>query len=117
MMVSEDAELVGRRGGWMAFRTMDIHIQECSATVCFPNLPSNVKDKILELATSFPALLRTMRNLKRCHVPPTAWPVIFQKSTDGKNRYSASGEKAGSKQASSGREETKEWQRKRQMSS
>ena len=60
-MVTEDAELVRRRGRWMAHRTMDIYLQEALASVYFPRLPVLVKAKVLHLALAFPATLNRMK--------------------------------------------------------
>ena len=61
LMVTEDAELVRRRGRWMAHRTMDIYLQEVLASVYFPRLPVLVKAKVLHLALAFPATLNRMK--------------------------------------------------------
>ena len=83
LMVSEDAELVRRRGRWLAARTMDIYIQEIAATVYFPRLPENVKDKIMKLAMSFPALLSQMKSFTTCGIPPAAWYILLLANKDG----------------------------------
>ena len=57
LLLTEDSELVRRRGRWFAHRTMEIYLQEVSSTVFFPSLHSSVKDRILRLATAFPELL------------------------------------------------------------
>ena len=85
LMLTEDSELVRRRGRWMAHRTMEIYLQEVGAAVFFPSLQSCVKDRILRLATAFPELLQQMLFLTKVQIPPTAWFVLFQAGTDGKN--------------------------------
>ena len=42
-MLTEDTELVKRRGRWLAHRTMEIYLQEVNATVFFPRLSPKVK--------------------------------------------------------------------------
>ena len=64
----------------------DIYIQELSATVFFPRLPSDVKMRVLELAHSFPALLASMSALVQSKVPPHQWfSVLTKNGTDGKS--------------------------------
>lgn len=72
LMATESADLVQRRGRWLAVRTMNVYLQEVGATVYFPQLPSLQKDKFLELASSFPALL------SRMHLLVSSWFRIFQ---------------------------------------
>ena len=85
LMLTEDSELVRRRGRWMAHRTMEIYLQEVGATVFFPSLPSLVKERILCLAASFPELLQQMLFMTKVQIPPSAWFFLFQKGTDGKS--------------------------------
>eukprot|EP00435_Cladocopium_sp_Y103_P069119 s624_g32.t1 len=83
MMLTEDAELVRRRGRWLAYRTMEIYLQEINATVFFPRLPPNVKARVLNLAAAFPALLIQMRMFSQGQVPAATWYFLFQSGADG----------------------------------
>ena len=85
LMVTEDAELVRRRGRWLAHRTMEIYLQEAAATVYFPTLPSAIKSRILHLAAAFPTLLSQMQHFDRIQVPPETWYCLFQMETDGRD--------------------------------
>jgi len=113
MMISEDAELVRRRGRWLAPRTMEIYVQEVGATIYFPHLSSDLKEPILAMASSFPALLESMKNLQRIHVPPSAWYKLFQMQTDGKDGMNGLREKAHGKNAPCSRTKPKDMQRKK----
>ena len=62
-MITEDSELVRRRGRWLAHRTMEIYLQEIGATVMFPSLPVGVKTKVMQLAYAFPGLLEKMMEI------------------------------------------------------
>ena len=84
LLATEDSELVRRRGRWIAPRTMEIYLQEVQATVYFPSLPRLLKERILNLALSFPELLQHMQQLNKIQVPPTAWLQFFQRTSDGK---------------------------------
>ena len=52
----------------------------------FPNLPSAMKERILRLASSFPALLQQMKLFTKIQIPPSAWFAFFQMNTDGNDR-------------------------------
>ena len=84
MMLSEDAERVRRRGRGLAARTMEVYVQEISATTFFPHLPSAVKAKVLGLASAFPGLLVRMRGFVGASIPPDTWFLFLQQiETDG----------------------------------
>lgn len=85
-MATECPELVMRSGRWLAHRTMDVYLQELNATIYFARLPSTVKERALELAHSFPALLSSLGSLLQPKVAPELWyAVLTKKDTDGKN--------------------------------
>eukprot|EP00435_Cladocopium_sp_Y103_P014486 s4341_g3.t1 len=73
LMITEDSEVVRRRGRWLAHRTMDVYLQEVAATILFPHLPGNVKAKVLQLAHAFPGLLEKMKLFYSAKIPPSAW--------------------------------------------
>ena len=85
LMVTEDAELVRRRGRWLAHRTMEVYLQEVSATVFFPRLPEAVKARVMTMAQAFPALLSHMQMMLQHKVPTSAWYEFSQTGTDGKS--------------------------------
>lgn len=78
-MITEDAELVRRRGRWLAHRTMDIYIQESTATLYFPLLPPEVKLRVLQAANEFPILLRQVEYFWQNHIPPESWYFLISK--------------------------------------
>jgi hypothetical protein len=84
LMLTEDSELVRRRGRWIAPRTMEVYLQEIAATVYFPQLPSALKARVLALASAFPGLLARMQVLVKAKVPAESWHYFFQQNeTDG----------------------------------
>ena len=88
-------------------------MQEVGATIYFPHLSSDLKERILAMASSFPALLESMKNLQRIHVPPSAWYKLFQMQTDGKDGMNGLREKAHGKNAPCSRTKPKDMQRKK----
>ena len=93
-MISEDSELTRRRGRWLSHRTMEIYLQEMSATMFFPLLDHDVKQRILLAARSFPMLLEKVRYFTSCHIPPSTWYFLLSSATDetdGKGRGKETG--------------------------
>ena len=84
LMITEDSELVRRRGRWLAHRTMEIYLQEIGATVMFPSLPVGVKTKVMQLAYAFPGLLEKMRRFTAAGIPETAWYHLLRSEQTGK---------------------------------
>ena len=82
LLVTEDSELVCRRGRWISHRTMEIYIQEASSTTFFPRLPVEVKDRIHGLAAAFPEACKKMDQLQRCHLPVQTWFHFFAGKSD-----------------------------------
>ena len=85
LMVTEDSELVRRRGRWLSARTMEIYIQESSSATFLPQLPVQTKDRILNLALAFPEAMEKMRHFEACHLPCSTWPYFFRGQSDPKN--------------------------------
>ena len=112
LLVSEDSELVRRRGRWLASRTMEIYLQEAGSTQYFPLLPNDVKARVMSLAAAFPELLRRMRTFSDAQIPPAAWHDLFlQMRTDG-NDGSKPGVRQQQKDAAPMRSKPKEGGRK-----
>lgn len=82
LLVTEDAELIRRRGRWLAQRTMEVYLQEITATVFFRRMASGTKAKILQLALSFPALLTSMMQFSKLGIS-RRWYTLLEKGTDG----------------------------------
>ena len=53
LQLSEDSELVRRRGRWASHRVMEIYLQEIQAIVSLPNQPEHVRRRILFFAQAF----------------------------------------------------------------
>ena len=87
-MLLEDAELTRRRGRWLSARTMEIYIQESSATMFFPQLPPETKEIIMQAANGFPKMLA--KNDFLYEEPHSTSNMVYsvggavRKGTDGK---------------------------------
>ncbi|CAE7596237.1 HERC6 [Symbiodinium microadriaticum] len=71
MMVSEDSEMVRRRGRWLTPKIMEIYIQEVSALQFLPSLPQADRDFLLDWAGLYSMLLFKVKKLQG--VPPHMW--------------------------------------------
>ena len=73
LMVSEDAELVRRRGRWLNHRTMEIYVQEVSSLQFVHRLPFHVQEKLFTLVRSFQDVLSKAEQLVLIRTPSVAW--------------------------------------------
>ncbi|CAE6951851.1 unnamed protein product [Symbiodinium sp. CCMP2456] len=73
LQTTEDGELVRRRGRWINTKVMDIYIQEVSAVLFLPRLPGKTRDKVLQAASSFPAMLQQAQALLGLGIPEHIW--------------------------------------------
>ena len=73
LQTTEDGELVRRRGRWINTKVMDIYIQEVSSVLFLPRLPKRVRDKVLQAASAFPAMLQQAQALSSLGLPERIW--------------------------------------------
>ena len=86
LQLTEDSELVRRRGRWLSARTMEVYLQESAATLFLPSLPAEVRDRVLLVAASFPLVWSWAAGLLRTGIPGTAWWYLLcaQKNVTGR---------------------------------
>ena len=77
MLVSEDSELVRRRGRWLTSKIMEIYVQEVSAIQFLPQLPQSTRDLVIEGTGLFPLLLERAISLHACGIPESAWKYLL----------------------------------------
>jgi hypothetical protein len=83
-MLLEDAELTRRRGRWLSARTMEIYLQESSATLFFPQQPAATKERIMQAAQTFTNMLQKVKLFRQNHIPTAAWYLLVSAETDAK---------------------------------
>ena len=71
--LTENSELVRRRGRWLSLRVMDIYLQEVVAITLPPSLPPSVRTLIEDLADCFGDLLQRAIFFEARHIPRAAW--------------------------------------------
>ena len=77
MLVSEDSELVRRRGRWLTPKIMEIYIQEVSALQFLPSLPKADRDYLLDWAGMYPYILTKVKSMKGA--PPHMWQFFLSR--------------------------------------
>lgn len=74
---TESPETVRRKGRWQSFRTMDIYLQEVSATTYLNDISAEAKDVILQAYHLFPSMLIQVSKFDRCCIPEATWYFLF----------------------------------------
>ena len=77
LTMTEDAELVRRRGRWISAKTMEIYIQELSASTFLTSLDVPTRNNILMLARLFPILLQQSQHFSNSCIAQNAWRFLF----------------------------------------
>ena len=83
LMMSEDSELTRRRGRWINFQTMEVHVQECVALQFLPNLPKPTKRIIISGVRIFPWMLAQADDLRRAGIPEIVWHFLLKDAAVG----------------------------------
>ena len=77
LSVSEDAELVRRRGRWLNHRTMEIYIQEISSLQFIHRLPPPTQEKLYTLVRCFQDILSKAEQFVLVRTPSVAWFSLY----------------------------------------
>ena len=76
--LTENSELVKRRGRWLSLRVMDIYLQEVVAITLLPSLPADTRSLIEALAENFSGLLQRATFFESRHIPRAAWYRLLE---------------------------------------
>ena len=79
LIYSEDPELVRRRGRWLSYRTMEVYLQEVTATTFFAELPHSTRLLVVQAARGFPTVLQQVKAWTAAAVPQAAWFLLFNR--------------------------------------
>ena len=77
LMVSEDSELVRRRGRWINHKIMEVYVQEVAALQFLPRLDVNTRNRILLGANLFPLVLSKLTSFISAGIPEVAWRILL----------------------------------------
>ena len=73
MSVSEDPEMVRRRGRWINTKIMAVYVQEVSSVLLLPKLPDTTKIWIFAWANALQEATRTADESKQLRIQPRMW--------------------------------------------
>eukprot|EP00435_Cladocopium_sp_Y103_P071384 s62_g37.t1 len=73
LQVTENAEYCRRKGRWLSSKVMEIYIQETTALLYLKKITTDSRDKVLAVASLFPAILARAQKLKDANVPTKTW--------------------------------------------
>ena len=79
LSVTEDSELVRRRGRWLTSRTMEIYLQETSAIRYILCLSQDQRQWVLQIAHAFIPTLFHAEQLAAAQIPLSSWFILFRK--------------------------------------
>ena len=77
MQITDNGELVRRRGRWQNYRIMEVYIQEVSSLLYLQKITVQSRKKILLAAQSFTAVTDRASSYIEAKIPTTIWFVLF----------------------------------------
>ena len=77
LMVSEDSEMVRRRGRWISSKIMEIYVQEASASQFLHRLEASTRQRILGSLSVFPWALSWLVFWWKAGIPVRAWKALL----------------------------------------
>ena len=78
LLLTEDSELVRRRGRWVTTKVMELYLQEVLYTTYTERISASARDKVRSLAGAFPeAVQRAISDLEGA-IPVQVWFRLFQ---------------------------------------
>ena len=80
LQLTEDSELVRRRGRWASAKVMEIYLQEITASTFLSDLPIQARETLVAAAGTFPDLLCQAVKWKAAFVPANAWYMLWSRS-------------------------------------
>ena len=78
LLLTEDSELVRRRGRWVTTKVMEVYLQEVLYSTCTEKLPADVRTRVQQLAGAFPLVLRRAVQFLETGIPHQVWHRLFQ---------------------------------------
>ena len=76
--MTEQSDLVLRRGRWINTKTMGIYLQESMAVVYLQKIPQKAKDSVLLFASMMLELLTKAQVYRRAGIPPAQWYTLLK---------------------------------------
>ena len=76
--LTENSELVRRRGRWLSHRVMEIYLQEIQVATCLQKIPLDQRQKILCFARCFENILETIVQFLHFGIPTSVWFTLLK---------------------------------------
>ena len=77
MQMTDNGELVRRRGRWQNYRIMEVYIQEVSSLLYLQKIPRQSRDLILEVAAVFGQAVQRADSFLSSAIPTNVWYILF----------------------------------------
>ena len=77
MLVTEDSEMVRRRGRWLSSKIMEIYVQEVSAIQFLHQIPDPTRRLVLSGTDLFPRILQQLMQWHASGTPESAWKYLL----------------------------------------
>ena len=78
LQVTENSELVRRRGRWTTTKVLEVYLQETACVRFLNGLDEETREKVYSMAAMFPSLLAKADSLVVAQIPPSAWFKVFR---------------------------------------
>ena len=88
IQITEDGDLLQRRGRWANRKMMEIYVQEASSLLYLKKVSEISKDRVLVLAAAFLPLLEKAWKYTEAKIPGDVWYILFPKCWDKSVRIS-----------------------------
>ena len=82
--VTENSELVRRRGRWLSHRVMEVYLQEVQVATYLYRLQPHQRQKILNLALAFEPALAVASDFLDNAIPPRTWFYLMKAQRNGR---------------------------------
>eukprot|EP00438_Fugacium_kawagutii_P011579 Skav215976 [mRNA] locus=scaffold1856:11743:18721:+ [translate_table: standard] len=76
--VTEQSDLVLRRGRWLNLKTMSIYLQESMAVLYLQRVPTAAKERVLYYASLFPSYLEKACLFNSASISPSQWNALLK---------------------------------------
>ena len=76
--ITEDSELVRRRGRWISSKVLEVYLQEIAVATAVARLPEDVRLKVGKFASAFDQVLPQALKYLSARVPVQTWHLLFR---------------------------------------
>ena len=77
LQLTENPDLVRRRGRWLSTKIMEIYLQEVQAATYLPSLQDDQRAALTEACDLFPYVLARVLFFTASNIPPQVWYYLL----------------------------------------